>query len=83
VDNKSDLNVYTDVTPSADEEKKSTCCGSSCRTEVTAGDPMSKFKDIDFNEWAGPWQPQGEALPSFAADRLVGSYQVYALKPST
>jgi len=54
VDNKSDLNVYTDVTQSTDSNKKGTCCGNDCKVEVTAGDPMSQFKDIDFNEWAGP-----------------------------
>jgi hypothetical protein len=53
VDNKNDLNVYTDVAP-PDDKKKSTCCGNNCKAEVTAGDPMSQFKDIDFNEWAGP-----------------------------
>jgi hypothetical protein len=77
VDNKHDLNVYTDA---REDGTKNSCCGKSSslncgkKDESTAnglGASPSHSKDVDFNEWAGMWPAYKRAVCGLHADNAV------------
>jgi hypothetical protein len=93
VDNRHDLNAYaetgTDSTtkpPGGDGPRVPRCeKGSSCckNDDVAERDPaaavFSEWENVDFNEYAGV-PMENLSLSLEVADKLIGSFQVYAVK---